>query len=99
MVVSIVFENGTYVPVVDAGKGLTGILKTLPVIGNLDMLSLENNLRKSQTKNDCETFTSQFSYEEHIIRLAHYHYISLMNQGTYPILIYLDTRNNYQINE
>lgn len=98
-VVSIVFENGTYVPVVDAGKGLTGILKTLPVIGNLDMLSLENNLRKSQTKNDCETFTSQFSYEEHIIRLAHYHYISLMNQGTYPILIYLDTRNNYQIND
>jgi hypothetical protein len=98
MVVSLTFENGTYVPVIDDGKS-TGDLKNLPVVGNLDMLSLENNLRKTQTMNECETFTKQFAYEEHIIRLAHYHYISLMDQGSYPIVIYLETRNNYQQDE
>lgn len=101
-VVTIILDNETIIPIqYELYDKQNSKINTLPILGNYDMLLLENKLRNHESKETdlCHQFKNYQRYEDFIMKLAHHHLIYLLTHYTYDILCMFTNEKEYKIKD
>ena len=82
-IVNIVLTNKTFIPITDIVYNHGDPkMNHFPIVGNHDLLLLENTLRETKPVEDpVDDFYSYQTYEDYIMKLSHFHLIYLLTNG------------------
>ena len=101
-IVSIILNNETYIPIVERlYEKHRDKMNTLPLVGNHDLLLLENKLREIDSKHidKCQEYQSYHSYEEFIMKLSHHHLIYLITHYQYDVPCIVTDEKTYKVDD